>query len=117
MERLRHKSRQTLKVPVEGSGERQRVNSNSLSHVSLVSNTPHEDGGAIVAENKEISPIVEGDSSSVLEISESIEESKDSIESEAPFIEVKRKMKKNEKKRNEKKRKNGREEKPKSRLI
>ncbi|CAM8935056.1 unnamed protein product [Rhodiola kirilowii] len=88
MERLRHKSRQTLKVPVEGSGERQRVNSNSLSHVSLVSNTPHEDGGAIVAENKEISPIVEGDSSSVLEISESIEESKDSIESEAPFIEA-----------------------------
>ncbi|CAM8937480.1 unnamed protein product [Rhodiola kirilowii] len=87
MERLRHKSRQTLKVPVEGSGERQRVNSNSLSHVSLVSNTPQEDGGAIVAENKEISPIVEGDSSSVLEISESIEESKDSIESEAPFIE------------------------------
>ncbi|KAL9667655.1 hypothetical protein QQ045_002018 [Rhodiola kirilowii] len=50
----------------------------------------------------------EGDSSSVLEISESIEESKDSIESEEPFIEVKRKMKKKEK-RKEKKRRKGRE--------
>ncbi|KAL9674798.1 hypothetical protein QQ045_002997 [Rhodiola kirilowii] len=99
MEMLGNKIIQMLKVPAEGSEEGQRVSPNSLSQISLVPDTPHVDGGVIEAEDKEISPNVEGDTSSVLEISESIVVSNDSIELEELFIEVKRKMKKKKKKR------------------
>ncbi|CAM8902498.1 unnamed protein product [Rhodiola kirilowii] len=101
MESAALKIRQSLKVAGEGSREDQNLGSKSLSH-SQIPDTPQEEGRADEVENKELTSKAEGDSSSNMGISVSIEESNDSIESEEPFIEVKRKIKKSGKKKEKK---------------